>query len=69
MAHETEERLANLETRYAFLERHVTQQDRAMLELAERLDRLEGRLRHLAERSEQQGAGGDLPADEKPPHY
>lgn len=70
MPNDSAERLANLETRHAFLERHVAQQDRAMLEMAERIDRLEARLRHLAERSEQQGGlGGDLPADEKPPHY
>ncbi|HLP03098.1 MAG TPA: SlyX family protein [Opitutaceae bacterium] len=70
MSNDSAARLANLETRHAFLERHVAQQDRAMLEMAERIDRLEARLRHMAERAEQQGSpGGDLPLDEKPPHY
>ncbi|MFT3830749.1 MAG: SlyX family protein [Opitutaceae bacterium] len=70
MPNDSAERLANLETRNAFLERHVAQQDRAMLEMAERIDRLEARLRHMAERAEQQGSpGGDLPVDERPPHY
>jgi SlyX protein len=69
MANDSDERLATLETRYAFLERHVAEQDRAMLEMAERIDRLEARVRHLQERSEQQGGEGGMPADERPPHY
>ena len=50
MANDTAERFENLEVRYAFLEKHVAAQDRVMLEMAERLDRLEGRLRQLHER-------------------
>ena len=68
MADERDERLGNLEVRYAFLEKHVSQQDRAMLEMAERIDRLETRLRQLFERTER-GPEGGLPADERPPHY
>ena len=44
MANDEAERLANLEVRYAFLERHVAEQDRAMLEMAARIDRIEARL-------------------------
>ncbi len=68
MANDESERLANMEVRYAFLERHVAEQDRAMLEMAGRIDRLETRLKQLGERVEG-GAEGGLPADERPPHY
>ena len=68
MANDEAERLANLEVRYAFLERHVAEQDRAMLEMAGRLDRLEARLRQLGERVER-GDDGPLPSNERPPHY
>ena len=62
MANDEAERLANLEVRYAFLERHVAEQDRAMLEMAARIDRIEARLKQL-------GDEGGLPTDERPPHY
>jgi uncharacterized coiled-coil protein SlyX len=63
------ERLQRLEERYAHLQRHVTEQDKVMLEFAEELARLRQELRHL--RDQQTGgtpAEGD-PADERPPHY
>ena len=69
MANDTAERLDNLEVRYAFLEKHVAAQDRAMLEMADRLDRLEGRLRQLRERVEGGAPEDNQPADERPPHY
>lgn len=69
MANDTADRLDNLEVRYAFLEKHVAAQDRAMLEMADRLDRLEGRLRQLRERVEGGAPEDQLPADERPPHY
>jgi uncharacterized coiled-coil protein SlyX len=69
MPNDADHRLATLETRYAFLERHVAEQDRAMLAMAERIDRLEARLRHMQERAEESGGAGSFPADEKPPHY
>ncbi len=68
MADNLAERLADLEVRYAFLEKHVGEQDRAMLEMADRLDRIEARLRLVGERVEQ-GGGAPMPADERPPHY
>ncbi len=68
MANDTADRLGNLEVRYAFLEKHVAEQDRAMLEMAERIDRLEARLGQLRDRVER-GDEGSLPADERPPHY
>jgi hypothetical protein len=51
----SDERFERIEERVAWLEHHVTQQDRAMLELAERLDRVVrdelvgGRARHRQE--------------------
>jgi len=57
-------RLRTLEERFAFLEKH----DRAMLELAERIDGLESRLRRLRERMDDPGGPGASP-DARPPHY
>lgn len=66
------DRIARLEERLAWLERHVTEQDKAMLEQSRLLDRALAELRLLRERAAgggAGGAGGDLPADERPPHY
>ena len=43
----SDERFERIEERVAWLEHHVTQQDRAMLELAERLDRVVRELTRL----------------------
>jgi len=65
------ERLTRLEERYVHLQRHVAEQDKAMLELAEEFARLKAELAALRA----QGAGGSSPvgeaeaADERPPHY
>ncbi len=55
----------------AYLERHVTEQDKAMLELAEDLARLQKELLKLRERAPEglTGAPGDEISDERPPHY
>ena len=64
------ERLDRLEERLAWFERHVTEQDKAMLEMAGQIDRLKAELGRLRLRSEAGGAGADgNPADERPPHY
>lgn len=63
-----EERLLRLEEKIAYLERHVTAQDRAMLELTEELDALRRELRRLREARTDAGAAPE-PADERPPHY
>lgn len=68
------ERVDRLEERLAWLERHVTAQDKAMLELHEEIDRLRAALAALQSRSETTPGGGDTspdPAsfDERPPHY
>ncbi len=60
-----------LEEKIAFLQRHVEQQDRAMLELTRELGRLSERLARAEARLKQQSAGEDPgpPADERPPHW
>lgn len=64
------EPLIALENRFAWLERHVTDQDKAMLKLEEELRRLKRKLELLQER--QQGTGQPAEpgeAEERPPHY
>ena len=66
------ESIKRLEEKIAYLERHVTEQDKAMLELVEQVEALRRELKGLRDRSAsgggQQGGGEDLP-DERPPHY
>lgn len=64
------ERLTRLEERYAHLQRHQAEQDKAMLELAEELARLKKELATL--RAQQSSGPGPVDAaetDERPPHY
>lgn len=66
------ESLRRLEEKIAYLERHVTEQDRVMLELGDDIARLRRELTALRERAATGGAGrpeGDDLADERPPHY
>lgn len=64
-------RFEKLEERVAWLEHHVTQQDKEMLELARRLDRAQAELLRLRERaaSAEPTHGAPDPAAERPPHY
>ena len=67
-----EKRLSRLEERLAWFERHVTEQDKAMLELSELVDKLRHEVLRLRERQSANAAGpgpGDDGAVEKPPHY
>ncbi|PTX95512.1 SlyX family protein [Opitutus sp. ER46] len=58
-----------LEEKIAYLERHVTEQDKAMFEMAEDIAKLRRELKQLREQpSSRSGADEDLP-DERPPHY
>lgn len=65
------ERLDRLEERLAWLERHVVEQDKAMLEQSRVLDRALAELRllrgRLAESAE--SARPTVAQDERPPHY
>jgi len=65
--------IRRLEEKIAYLERHVTEQDKAMLEFAEELAALRREVRSLREQSGGRGTpaagAGDDVADERPPHY
>jgi SlyX protein len=63
------ENIKRLEEKIAYLERHVTEQDKAMLEFAEELAAMRREIKSLRERQQPQGeAGGETP-EERPPHY
>ena len=67
------ESIKRLEEKVAFLEHHVTQQDKVMLELAEQLRALRREIHRLQERgaapqTPDPNAAGDIP-DDRPPHY
>jgi SlyX protein len=63
-------RVRRLEEKIAYLERHVTEQDKAMLELGDEFTRLKRELKTLRDRLQVRdpGEGGELP-HERPPHY
>ena len=63
-----DEPLARLEEKLAWLQRHVTEQDKAMLEIAGEIDRLKKQVAELRAKSTE-AAEGSPPADERPPHY
>ena len=66
--------IEDLQSRIAFLEKHVTEQDAEIYKLSKRIDSLvkvakeqKAQLAVVAELNSQ--SAGDMPADEKPPHY
>jgi SlyX protein len=63
------DRLTRLEERYAHLQRHVVEQDKAMLELGETIAKLQKEIALL--RAQSAGGNSDLrdTAEERPPHY
>ena len=63
-----DERFALLEEKLAWLQRHVTEQDKAMLELAGEIDRLKKQVSELRAKLVAT-ADGPEPADGRPPHY
>jgi len=67
------ESIRRLEEKIVYLERHVTEQDKAMLELADEVAKLRRELKSLRERSSTRAtseprADEQIP-DERPPHY
>ena len=63
------ERLTRLEERYAHLQKHMGQQDKAMLELADEVKKLRKELAAVrAQHASGSGEPGETP-DERPPHY
>jgi SlyX protein len=65
------ESVHRIEEKIAYLERHVTEQDKAMLEMADDIARLRRELKALRERTGSDGptGGEDAVPDERPPHY
>ena len=63
-----DERVDRLEERLAWLQRHVTEQDKAMLGLAEEIGQLRRELAELRRALDGESAGSASP-DERPPHY
>lgn len=63
------DRLTRLEERYAHLQRHVVEQDKAMLELGETIVKLRKEIALL--RAQAPSGGSDVrdAAEERPPHY
>ena len=66
--------IEDLQSRVAILEKHVTEQDAEIYQLSKRIDSLvkvakeqKAQLVAVAELNSQ--SAGDMPADEKPPHY
>ena len=60
-----------MEERIAFLQRHVEQQDRVLLELSREVAKWVDRLARLEAKSAQaaEAAESGPPADERPPHW
>ena len=60
-----------LEERLTFLQRHVEQQDRIILELSREVSKLSDRLVRVEAKLTQSADAGDQapPADERPPHW
>lgn len=67
------EQIQRLEEKIAFLEHHVTQQDKAMLEFSEAIERLKREVAmlslRLAQASEGRAGDGVSAEEERPPHY
>jgi len=63
------ERITRLEERHAHLQRHMTEQDKAMLELTDEVARLRAELALLRGQANPQSDTGLSPQDERPPHY
>lgn len=64
--------IKSLEEKIAYLEHHVTQQDKVMLEFSEDLTRLRREFKMLAARLAGTASGGvqcEEPEQERPPHY
>ncbi len=65
------QQIARLEERLAWLQRHVTEQDRAMLEMSDAITGLRRELLVMRDRMPSGGSSAepDAPDSERPPHY
>jgi SlyX protein len=62
------DRFALLEEKLAWLQRHVMEQDKAMLRMAEEIDRLKKQVAELRAKLAAEPDESAAP-DERPPHY
>ena len=61
---------SELQIKISFLERHIEEQDRVILELRQDTDLIKKELFKLKDRMESDSSGSEgAPADERPPHY
>ncbi|ADE53240.1 SlyX family protein [Coraliomargarita akajimensis] len=68
----SDELIIELQTQVAHLQRHIEGQDAEMYKLSLRVDKLVELLQQQNEQIKalnERGGGGDMPANEKPPHY
>jgi len=63
------ERILKLEERLTWLQRHLVEQDKVMMEMGDTIARLKRELLSLRERADGSLPGNTMPADDKPPHY
>lgn len=67
------ESITELQMKLTYLERHINEQDAEFYRLAQRVDALtklvKSQKSQLEALSGSSASGGDMPADEKPPHY
>ena len=66
------EEIISLQTQVTHLQRHIEQQDAEMYQMSLRIDKLSELVKQQTEQIKslnERGAGGDMPANEKPPHY
>jgi SlyX protein len=63
------ERIDRVEERLAWIERHVTEQDKAMLALNEEVARLRAELKKLRERPATDSENDAHDSADRPPHY
>lgn len=61
--------IEKLESKIAFMERHIEQQDRVVLELRNLLDETQNQIEGLKEAVKDMNAPRTDFVDEKPPHY
>lgn len=65
----SDDRIVQLEEKYTHLQRHVTEQDKVILDLSSDLDRLKRELAQLRERVTSFPAADPTADSERPPHY
>ncbi|MBC2605989.1 SlyX family protein [Pelagicoccus albus] len=62
--------IQELQIKQTFLERHIEEQDKVIYEMQSDIERLRSQIKKLIERTESLSASsGDMPANERPPHY